>query len=170
MTTYVAFLRGIMPTNPNMKSARLKQAFETLGFENVKTVIASGNVIFDSGSRSIAALEKKIENGLLEQLGFFSTTIIRSKKEIQDLVETNPFAEADPNLYLVVSFLKNSSRLEIETTNHFQVIGRTDKEVFCAIDTASNQSSNFMQRVDKIYQKQVTTRTWKTVQRVLAKF
>jgi hypothetical protein len=41
---YVALLRGIMPTNPNMKGEKLKAVFEGLGFSNVHTVIASGNV------------------------------------------------------------------------------------------------------------------------------
>jgi uncharacterized protein (DUF1697 family) len=49
MVTYVAFLRGINSgRNPTIKMDLLKKAFEELGLENVKTVIASGNVIFDA--------------------------------------------------------------------------------------------------------------------------
>ena len=61
MATYVALLRGIMPMNPNMKGERLRETFESLGFKNVGTVIASGNVVFDSPTKSADALEAKIE-------------------------------------------------------------------------------------------------------------
>ena len=109
MTTYVALLRGIMPTNPNMKSEKLKVAFESLGFKNVATVIASGNVVFDSSSKNSGALETKIEKTLPEKLGFKSTTIIRSKDELLQLVAKDPFKgvkDEKPN-YLVVTFFKD---------------------------------------------------------------
>src|SRR6185312_1324765 len=66
MMRYVALLRGIGPTNPNMKGEKLKAVFEGLGFRNVHTVIASGNVIFDSPSKAPAVLEEKIEKALPE--------------------------------------------------------------------------------------------------------
>lgn len=84
---YVAFLRGIMPMNPNMRGEKLREVFESLGFTKVATVIASGNVIFDSPSKSVTALEKKIESALPEKLGFTSTTIIRSQEEIEKLMK-----------------------------------------------------------------------------------
>jgi uncharacterized protein (DUF1697 family) len=46
MVKYVALLRGIAPTNPNMRNDKLRGVFEKLSFENVKTVISSGNVVF----------------------------------------------------------------------------------------------------------------------------
>jgi uncharacterized protein (DUF1697 family) len=62
-----------------MRNDKLRGVFERLGFENVKTVISSGNVIFESPSRSIRKLEESIEKALPEELGFKSTTIIRSQ-------------------------------------------------------------------------------------------
>ena len=62
-------MRGISPTNPNMRNDKLRRVFENLGFENVKTVISSGNVIFESPSRSIRKLEEGIEKALPEELG-----------------------------------------------------------------------------------------------------
>ena len=91
MAKYVALLRGIAPTNPNMRNNKLRGVFEKLGFENVKTVISSGNVIFESPSRSRRKLEESIEKALPEELGFKSTTIIRSQGQIQKLVDKNPF-------------------------------------------------------------------------------
>src|SRR6185503_13245914 len=123
MTTYVALLRGIMPMNPNMKGEKLKEVFESLGCKNVMTVIASGNVVFDSPYKTISALEVKIEKALPAQLGFKSTTIIRSCSELERLVKRNPFKgikDERPN-YLVVTFFKDR-RKELCT-----VLNLTDK-------------------------------------------
>jgi uncharacterized protein (DUF1697 family) len=58
--TYVAFLRGINSgLNPTTKMNVLRTAFEEMGFNNVKTVIASGNVLFDTKSTSEAQLERR---------------------------------------------------------------------------------------------------------------
>ena len=80
-------MRGIAPTNPNMRNDKLRGVFEKLGFDSVKTVISSGNVIFESPSRSVKKLEESMEKALPEQLGFTSTTIIRSQGQLQKLVD-----------------------------------------------------------------------------------
>lgn len=154
MTTYVALLRGIMPMNPNMKSERLKEVFESLGFKNVATVIASGNVVFDSPSGNAAALEAKIEKALPAQLGFKSTTIIRNREELEKLVKKNPFKgvkDEKPN-YLVVTFFKNRT-----------------PELCTVIDVGAEKTPNFMAQIEKKHGKAITTRTWKTVGRILKK-
>jgi uncharacterized protein (DUF1697 family) len=90
MAKYVALLRGIGPMNPNMRPAKLKWTFEKMGFKSVQTVIASGNVVFDSASDNIITLENKIEMALPKLLDFSSTTIIRSKEATKKLVKKNP--------------------------------------------------------------------------------
>jgi uncharacterized protein (DUF1697 family) len=108
---YVAVLRGIMPTNPNMRGEKLKAVFDALGFKNVHTVLASGNVVFDSSSKNAAALETKIERELPKKLGFARTTIIRSRAELESLVNKNPFKgvkDKKPN-YLIVTSLKTAA-------------------------------------------------------------
>jgi len=154
MATYVALLRGIMPTNPNMKGERLKACFESLGFTNVATVIASGNVVFESPSKDVKSLEAKTERALPEKLGFTSTTIIRSREELEKLVRKAPFKGVNderPN-YLIVTFFKDS-RAEL-----CRVINRDQQ-----------RGPQFMAQIEKEHGKAVTTRTWKTVGRILKK-
>jgi len=90
MKSYVALLRGIAPTNPNMRNDRLRGVFAELGFSNVRTVISSGNVLFETDSSAVRALETKVEEALPKRLGFTSTKIIRSRTEIQALVDQDP--------------------------------------------------------------------------------
>lgn len=60
MTKYIALLRGISPSNPNMRNKKLRAVFESLGFSNVQTIISSGNVIFTSPSKNTVDLEEKM--------------------------------------------------------------------------------------------------------------
>jgi uncharacterized protein (DUF1697 family) len=152
---YVALLRGIMPTNPNMKGEKLRDAFESLGFQNVHTIIASGNVIFDSPSTDGGALEKKVEKELSKRLGFTRTTIIRAEDEMRALVRKDPFKgvrDEKPN-YLIVTFFKDRT-----------------KELCTVLDLGGERAPQFMTDIEKKYGKEITTRTWKTVGRILKKF
>ena len=154
MATYVALLRGIMPMNPNMKGEKLKKAFESLGFKDVATVIASGNVVFSTSSKDTTALEAKIERALPKQLGFNSTTMVRSSEELERLAKRNPFKgvrDEKPN-YLVVTFFKDRR-----------------KELCTVIDVSGARTPDFMRSLEREHGKLMTTRTWKTVGRILKK-
>ena len=174
MTRYVALLRGIAPTNPNMRNDKLRGVFEKLGFENVKTVISSGNVIFDSPSRSIKKLEESIEKALPEELGFKSTTIIRSRGQIQKLVDKNPFKEMEHSQKssLNVTFLKRKRRTDIKfphkiDNRDYELLGMYDGAICSVIDLTSAKTPDLMVWLEKKLGKEITTRTWKTVERIL---
>jgi uncharacterized protein (DUF1697 family) len=69
----------------------LRKVFEDLGLGNVRTVIASGNVIFETRSTNVRLLETKIEKALLKATGVESATIIRTEGELRRLIDSNPF-------------------------------------------------------------------------------
>lgn len=97
MPKYVAFLRAINVGGHTVKMDHLRSLFEKLGFANVETFIASGNVIFDSPSRSTKTLEKKIEAHLESALGYAVGTFIRSTAELADIAAYQPFSAAELN-------------------------------------------------------------------------
>ena len=154
MTSYVAILRGIMPMNPNMRNEKLRSVFEGLGFLNVHTIISSGNVIFESNSKNIPLLELDIEKELANRLNIKSPAYIRSKKELKGIIRKDPFKGAEHNSksYLIVSFRR-----------------KRPKEVFNNLDITKKETAKFMRDIDKKFGKDVTTRTWKTVERILKK-
>ena len=94
MTRYFAFLRAINVGGHVVKMDRLRQLFESLGFSSVETFIASGNVIFESTSRNVKTLEKKIENGLSEALGYEVATFIRTEAELVEIARHQPFSQS----------------------------------------------------------------------------
>src|SRR5688500_12178257 len=91
MTIYVAFLRGINVGGHTVKMDALKKAFEALGFENVSTFIASGNVIFESSAKKTETLEKKIETALEKELGYEVATFLRTDKQVAAIAEHDAF-------------------------------------------------------------------------------
>jgi uncharacterized protein (DUF1697 family) len=158
---YVALLRGIGPTNPNMRNEKLCGVFVSLGFKNVQTVISSGNVLFETTSKNVPALEAKIEKALPAQLGFRSTTIIRSREELQKLVDKNPFrgAEHGSKTYLIVTFFKNKPSQKL----------KYDRAICTVVDITDARTPEVMGQLEKKFGKEITTRTWKTIQRILKK-
>src|SRR5262249_5753168 len=91
MTEYVAFLRGInVGGHGAVTMEDLKKAFESCGFKDVKTVATSGNVVF-SATIAEAAIVKKVEAALKKQLGHETRVHVRSRDELQKMVQSDPY-------------------------------------------------------------------------------
>lgn len=172
MTKYVAFLRGITPSNPNMRNEKLRGVFEELGLAKVRTVISSGNVLFES-AETAAALEPMIEAALWENLGFHSATILRSQEDLQRLTGHNPFGGQvhSRETYLLVTFLQRPSVQPgppaWSDDRPYRVVASFDREVCTLTNTAAVKTPDVMTQLEKWYGKDITSRTWKTVERIL---
>jgi uncharacterized protein (DUF1697 family) len=107
MPKYIAFLRAINVGGHTVKMDHLRGIFESLGFAIVETFIASGNVIFESKSKDVDALEKMIEKKLKETLGFEVVTFVRSDSELTGIANYKPFpkSQMDSATALNVAFL-----------------------------------------------------------------
>jgi uncharacterized protein (DUF1697 family) len=93
---YVAFLRGMNLGGRRIKNEELRAEFETLGFEDVATFRASGNVIFGSpGGANESALNGRIESGLGDALGYEVPVFLRRCAEVAAIAARRPF---DPKL------------------------------------------------------------------------
>jgi uncharacterized protein (DUF1697 family) len=104
---YVAFLRAINVGGHVVKMDRLRALFVELGFANVATYIASGNVIFETPDTNIPALEAQIELQLHQALGYEVATFIRNTAELAAVAAYTPFPNAGPTYHgLYVSFVK----------------------------------------------------------------
>lgn len=169
MPRYVAFLRGVSPANAKMPE--LKCCFEEAGFTDAKTVLASGNLVFDARSASEAALERKAEAAMAKQLGR-TFTIVRPANALRDLIDADPYCafKLPANAKRVVSFLRapHKTRLslpyEVDAARILAVDGR---EVFTAY-VASPRRPVFMTLIEKTFGTSVTTRTWDTVKKCAA--
>src|SRR5687767_8083207 len=87
---YAAFLRGVMPTNAKM--ADLRTCFEAAGFEDVKTVLGSGNVVFSAREAPEHSLARKAEAAMAKHLGRTFMTVIRSLDALKAHIDADPYA------------------------------------------------------------------------------
>lgn len=176
MAKYVALLRGIAPLNPNMHQSKLCGVLEGLGLKNVRAVISSGNVVFESDTKDVTALEARIEAAWPKQLGFTSTTIIRSQEQLQNFVASDPFKQAakNPNNYLLVTFFKQPQKIPFKVPYRpekkpYELVAAYPQEVCSASDLTLSKTPDVMTWLERQFGKQITSRTWKTVHRILKK-
>ena len=105
MTMRIALLRGVnVGGAKKVPMAGLKAMVEALGFTGVKTLLASGNVVFEAGDRSDAALESLLEKEAQARLGLVTRFIVRGPKAWRAMIEANPMpdeAEREPSRFLV---------------------------------------------------------------------
>jgi uncharacterized protein (DUF1697 family) len=177
MARYVALLRGIGPSDPNMRNEKLRAAFERLGFRGVQTVLSSGNVLFETQRRAARAVEATIEKALQTQLGLTSTTILRSEIQLRRLVAEQPFKgmEHTPRSSLNVTFLRAKPRSGLRFPYRVEgkgyvVLGIYDRALCSVVDLTEARTPDLMRWLDKEFGQEITTRTWKTVQRILKKW
>lgn len=104
---YVALLRGINVGGKSIvKMAALKDCVEALGHDAVRTYIASGNVLFESGERSGAKLDVELERALEERFALPIRVVVRSARELQRIADAIPASWLDaPELRVTVAFL-----------------------------------------------------------------
>lgn len=94
MPRYIAFLRAINVGGHTVKMDRLQKLFAQAGLDEVETFIASGNVVFRSGSRNTRALASRIEKTLGAALGYEVATFIRTDDEVASIARRLPFDES----------------------------------------------------------------------------
>jgi len=173
---YVALLRGInVGGHKLIKMDELARIFVGAGLKNVRTYLASGNVIFESGSASKAVLTKKIEKALQQTLGYQVTVVLRTLSELESIVNRNPFKkyEASKDVMLCVVFLADQPKTKLklplvsltENVEVFEVADRTA----CVVSRRKKTGwfcfpNNF---VEQQFSVTGTTRQWSTVHKIL---
>jgi uncharacterized protein (DUF1697 family) len=175
-TRYVAFLRGINLGKRRVKNDALAKIFDDLGFENIKVLIASGNVIFDADEKNEAKLTKTVEDGLEHALGFEVATMLRSIPEVQAMLDLDPFKGIEvtkqTRLYVTLLARKSESTMKLPHASedgNFRILSRTDREVFSVLKLVEGaRTVDLMAILEKEYGKGATTRNWNTIQKAVA--
>jgi uncharacterized protein (DUF1697 family) len=178
MPRYIAFLRAINVGGNNIvKMDFLRHLFESLGFSNVETFIASGNIVFETTSKNARVLEREIENRLREALGYEVATFIRTDTELAAIANYKPFGQSDLDgaVALNIAFLadwlddKSSQKLMAMRTDidDFHLHGR---EIYwlCRKKQSGSKISNAV--LEKAFGQRSTLRGANTVKKMAAKY
>lgn len=171
MDKYVAFFRGLNISGRNtLKMIDLKRVLESIGCHNVKTILASGNALFSAPHSAPKTLKQKIESVLREKHGYKGNVILRAWEDIDALFSHAPFSkENDPShCKLFVTFLptpiENHPSVSME---NLQIIHTTPSEIFSALTMQpETRTVDMMSLFDTVYGKDVTTRTWATLEKI----
>lgn len=95
---YVALLRGInVGGNSKVEMSKLRNVFESLGFQNVLTYINSGNVIFETTKNDVSVITSETETALLKNFSFSIKVVIRDSKNFKKLCLSIPEAWENNN-------------------------------------------------------------------------
>ncbi len=174
MPTYIALLRGINlgPRN-KIAMADLRDLLVSLGLENVRTHILSGNVIFTSRRRSAARLEGSIERVIRQRFAFSIRVLVRTVDELAGVVEGNPLPEAAPDgsrlFLLFLDRQPDRDRIEAIDPADYQPeefrIG--DRVIYVWFKFGLQASKLAGMLTDKRLGVAVTNRNWNTVTRLL---
>jgi uncharacterized protein (DUF1697 family) len=177
MPRLIAFLRAINVGGHTVKMDHLRQLFESLGFSNVETFIASGNVVFETTSKRTATLEKTIAAGLREALGYEVATFIRTEAELARIANHTPFRQSDLkaavalNIAFLAETLDNPSKQKLMALrtpiDDFAV---HDREIYWLCRKKQSESTFSNAVLEKTLGKPATLRGANTVKQMAAKY
>lgn len=174
--TILGFLRGInVGGHHKVPMAELRQILTDMGFANVKTLLNSGNTVFETDQSNIEELESKIETHLNQQFKFSIPLILKSKNEILELVQKNPFEAISlhTDLRLYVSFLKTSAHTDKplpyrSDDGGFEIISIHMNCICSVLDLSKTKTPDGMKVLENIFGKNITTRNWNTLLKMVA--
>ena len=176
MITYIALLRGINVGGKNLiPMAGLRAMAEKLGYQEPKTLLQSGNMVFSAEEKDPAVVERNLEAAIATHFGKEIKVLIRSAADWAAIIAANPFADetaADPSHLLVVPTREEvpaprlaDLRAMIEGREKIEAVGRTLYVVFPDGIGHSKVAGKF---TDKNLGTHSTGRNWNTVIKLAA--
>ena len=173
MTLHVAFLRGVGGPRP-AAGAELKACLGAAGYDRVRPVMATGNVIFGLGRKRKAPEEGAISALLEAHFGYPLPAILRTGAEVAAMVEADPFDGASaPTFTRFVALLaadapEASAFPEPGRDAGYRLVGRGERELLFLIDRDVVKTPDVMAKLERAFRKRVTTRNWNTMEKVAA--
>lgn len=170
---YAAFLRGInVGGRTSIKMEKLREVFAALGFENVKTYIQSGNVVFETAETDDNKLAARIEEAVERE--FFKTNVmVRSIDEIKDVVENNPFAGEEINeklfhlVFLSEKLSDEKAALLLSNNCENEQFAVRNREVYCLLRDGVADSLLGKKYIDNKLKTPATARNWRTINKIV---
>lgn len=175
--TFIALLRGInVGGHHKVPMTDLRSELESLGFQNVVTLLNTGNIIFDSDETDTDDLQTKMAAHLEKAFGFPIPTLIKTARSIEKLIERKPFEDitVTKQIRLYLSFLWREAQTDMtfpwsSEDRSYQIIGMYDKIIISVLDLSVTGTPKGMESLEKRFGKDMTTRNWNTILKIGAK-
>ena len=171
---YVALLRGInVGGHKIVKMEKLRASFEKLGFEDVKTYVQSGNVVFKAAAKSAVDLVRKIEGMMEREFGFEVTVMVRGAEELNRAIQNNPFSGEkglDFSRLGVVFLSEEPEEPGVKAAEKIAVkperLHHEGSEIFIYCPNGFGKSKLTNTTLEKMLGVRATTRNWNTVNKL----
>lgn len=172
MTRYVAFLRGVNVSGTTMKMADVAEAFTGAGFKSVKTVLASGNVLLDSGAAA-KTVRTKAEAALRDAFGYDAWVLVYDLETVRAVADGYPFEPEVEGHHSYVTFVSEPAILDelaalADEAGPKEKIERGDGVLYWQVPKTSTLDSAVGKTMGKKrYKSSTTTRNLRTLAKVL---
>jgi uncharacterized protein (DUF1697 family) len=172
MTKYAAFLRGVNVGGVNLKMADVAKAFENAGFGNVRTILASGNVLLESRA-GVAAVRKKAEAALRDTFGYDAWVLAYDVDTVRAIVDAYPFEPEVEGHHSYVTFVTDEKVLDelaelAEEADPAEKIERGKGVIYWQVPKTGTLDTTIGKTMGKKrYKSWTTTRNLRTLDKVL---
>ena len=178
MSKYIAFLKAINVGGHTVKMDYLKKLFEKMGFLNVETFIASGNVCFESKIKAQNSIKQKIAQELEKELGYNVATFIRTTNELKEISDYKPFKKSDlsnEQNSLYIGFLdnqpgKDSQKKVLALSDQANEFHFNNKELYWLCKKNFSDSGITGKTLEKALGMEMTVRNSTTIIKMVIKF
>jgi uncharacterized protein (DUF1697 family) len=171
MITYIALLRGInVGGHKKVAMSELRDFATALGFEDVQTLLNSGNLVLRGEASSGPALERLLEEQAETRLSLRTAFFVRTAKELDAMIASNPFpaeAKSDPG-HLVVQFLKDAPgagavKALQEASKGPEIVRADGKQLYVVYPAGIGRSKLTADLMERSLGTRGTGRNWNTV-------
>ena len=170
MTEYAAFLRGVNVGGVNLKMAEVATALTDAGFANVRTILASGNVLLESSS-GVSAVRKEAETALRDRFGYDAWVLAYTIDTVRTISDAYPFEREVDGLQSYVTFVTNAAVLDelaALSAGPKEKISRGKGVIYWQVPKGSTLDSTIGKTMGKQrYKSSTTTRNLRTLDKVL---
>jgi uncharacterized protein (DUF1697 family) len=176
VTRFAAFLRGVNVGGVNLKMAEVASALTDTGFTDVRTVLASGNVLLESAS-GVAAVRKKAEAALRERFGYDAWVLAYDIDTVRTIDEAYPFEREVDGYQSYVTFVADAAVLDeltalADSAGPSEKIRRGDSPdcwvIYWQVPKGATLDSTIGKTMGKPrYKSSTTTRNLRTLAKVL---
>lgn len=172
MSVWIALIRGINVGGRTVRMKELVSLLESLGYEDVRTYVQSGNAVFRSNEKSAAAIGGKIGKAIEKQYGFEPSVMMLTAAQLKKAAAGNPFPEADENPKSLHLFFLREAPKKPDLEKLQSLATKTERfalsgAVFYLHAPDGFGTSKLGERAEKALGVAATGRNWRTVQALL---
>ena len=172
---YIIFLRGINVGGRNIKMSELSSCFEKAGFQNVLTVLQTGNVIVESNLRNAEKLRQQVELLLTGTFHYPAKVLIVTPLQLREIIQNYPFKNEDTDFHRYVIFTGAEAAKELNYTadnldSTVEKMSMGKGVIYWRVRKGQTLDSSFGKQISKTGTKHVlTNRNLNTLEKILKK-